>query len=199
MVGQPLKKIVKKPSTLRELKDIYPKEKFLISLKNKCTYMVLEQNASGEDALRGWLVAAFAADMKKAGLTTTEIRLQSEVWLESNPSIESRFGQCSWELARSASGARREYRELAGWCKGVRWKNTETRRKIIEGSRKACREFNHDKEKVLQIRHGPKIKLRHLAKDWMMQWELARSSLGDSSKGSGSSLGICQGIAEGRP
>ncbi|CAL9086385.1 unnamed protein product [Musa textilis] len=70
MVGQPLKKIVKKPSTLRELKDIFPKEKFLISLKNKCTYMVLEQNASGEDALRGWLVAAFAGDMKKAVQTS---------------------------------------------------------------------------------------------------------------------------------
>ncbi|RWW01728.1 hypothetical protein GW17_00035218 [Ensete ventricosum] len=99
MVGQPLKKIVKKPSTLRELKDIYPKEKFLISLKNKCTYMVLEQNASGEDALRGWLVAAFAADMKKAG-------------------IKSRFGRCGWELARSASGARQEYRELVRMVQG---------------------------------------------------------------------------------
>ncbi|RRT31819.1 hypothetical protein B296_00058049, partial [Ensete ventricosum] len=29
---------------------------------------------------------------------------------------------------------------LLGWCKGVRQKKTKTHRKIIEGSRKACRE-----------------------------------------------------------
>ncbi|RWV94331.1 hypothetical protein GW17_00043131 [Ensete ventricosum] len=29
---------------------------------------------------------------------------------------------------------------LSGWCMGVRQKKTETRRKIIEGSRKACRD-----------------------------------------------------------
>ncbi|RZS20838.1 hypothetical protein BHM03_00053403 [Ensete ventricosum] len=29
---------------------------------------------------------------------------------------------------------------LPGWCKGVRQKMTETRRKIVGGSRKACRE-----------------------------------------------------------
>ncbi|RWW07018.1 hypothetical protein GW17_00029618 [Ensete ventricosum] len=27
---------------------------------------------------------------------------------------------------------------LPGWRKGVRWKKTETRRKIVRGSRKAC-------------------------------------------------------------
>ncbi|RWW44215.1 hypothetical protein BHE74_00050047 [Ensete ventricosum] len=42
----------------------------------------------------------------------------------------------------------RVHRELAkgigslpGWPKGVRWKKTETHRKIIGGSRKACREL----------------------------------------------------------
>ncbi|RWW47937.1 hypothetical protein BHE74_00046034 [Ensete ventricosum] len=38
--------------------------------------------------------------------------------------------------------------------------------------------FNHDGEKELQIRHGPRIKLRHRAKDWTMRWELVGSSLG---------------------
>lgn len=28
--------------------------------------MILEQNATGEDALRGWLVAAYAANMEKS-------------------------------------------------------------------------------------------------------------------------------------
>ncbi|RRT47182.1 hypothetical protein B296_00016995 [Ensete ventricosum] len=32
---------------------------------------------------------------------------------------------------------------LLGWCKGVHQKKTETRRKIIEGSRKACRESGY--------------------------------------------------------
>ncbi|RWW38095.1 hypothetical protein BHE74_00056699, partial [Ensete ventricosum] len=46
------------------------------------------------------------------------------------------------------SGACQGYRELAegirslpGWCKGVRRKKTETRWKIVGGSRKACREL----------------------------------------------------------
>ncbi|RWW73976.1 hypothetical protein BHE74_00018106, partial [Ensete ventricosum] len=38
------------------------------------------------------------------------------------------------ELAKSIGS-------LLGWCKGVRRKKTETRRKIIEGSRKACQEL----------------------------------------------------------
>lgn len=32
---------------------------------SKWVDMVLEHNATGEDALRGWLVAAFAADIEK--------------------------------------------------------------------------------------------------------------------------------------
>ncbi|RRT73416.1 hypothetical protein B296_00001229 [Ensete ventricosum] len=42
-------------------------------------------------------------------------------------------------------GTRQEcIRSLPGWRKGVRQKKTETRRKIIGGSRKACWESNHD-------------------------------------------------------
>ncbi|XP_076920505.1 protein root UVB sensitive 2, chloroplastic-like [Bidens hawaiensis] len=59
-VGRDLHKAIK-PSKLKELKEIFPNEKFLLSCGNKWTDMVLEQNASGEDALRGWLVAAYAS------------------------------------------------------------------------------------------------------------------------------------------
>ncbi|XP_076889465.1 protein root UVB sensitive 2, chloroplastic-like [Bidens hawaiensis] len=59
-VGRELHKAIK-PSKLKELKEIFPNEKFLLSYGNKWTDMVLEQNASGEDALRGWLVAAYAS------------------------------------------------------------------------------------------------------------------------------------------
>ncbi|RWW19286.1 hypothetical protein GW17_00016674, partial [Ensete ventricosum] len=57
---------------------------------------------------------------------------------------------------------------------------------------------NHDGEKELQIRNGPRIKLRHRAKDWTMRRELVGSSLGDSPKGSESSLGTRREIAGGR-
>ncbi|RRT37437.1 hypothetical protein B296_00030673 [Ensete ventricosum] len=62
------------------------------------------------------------------------------------------------ELLGNSPGVRRELAKgigsLPGWRKGVHQKKTKTRRKIVGGSRKACRD-----------------------------------SLGDSSKGSGSSLG----------
>ncbi|KAI3741943.1 hypothetical protein L1987_59622 [Smallanthus sonchifolius] len=57
-VGRDLHKAIK-PSRLKELKEIFPNEKFLLSCGNSWTDMVLEHNASGEDALRGWLVAAY--------------------------------------------------------------------------------------------------------------------------------------------
>ncbi|XP_010920475.2 protein root UVB sensitive 2, chloroplastic isoform X1 [Elaeis guineensis] len=72
MVGQPLCKVLNKSSKLEQLRDTFPKEKFLISCNNKWTDLVLEQSATGEDALRGWLVAAFAADMEKLGLGSSQ-------------------------------------------------------------------------------------------------------------------------------
>ncbi|KAG5055377.1 hypothetical protein JHK85_007887 [Glycine max] len=59
-VGKDVHKVIK-PSRLLELKQVFPEEKFLLNFGNKCIDMVLEQDASGEDALRGWLVAAYAA------------------------------------------------------------------------------------------------------------------------------------------
>ncbi|XP_015948726.1 protein root UVB sensitive 2, chloroplastic [Arachis duranensis] len=60
-VGRALQKVIK-PSRLLELRQLFPGEKFLLNHGDKCTDMVLEQDASGEDALRGWLVAAYAAE-----------------------------------------------------------------------------------------------------------------------------------------
>ncbi|KAF5182907.1 root UVB sensitive 2 protein [Thalictrum thalictroides] len=64
-VGRPLHEVVK-PSKLQQLRDIFPKEKFLINRGSKWTDMVLDHNATGEDALRGWLVAAYAKTMEKS-------------------------------------------------------------------------------------------------------------------------------------
>ncbi|RZS25282.1 hypothetical protein BHM03_00058464 [Ensete ventricosum] len=89
------------------------------------------------------------------------------------------------DAVENSPGVRRELAmgigSFPGWHKGVHQKKTETHRKIIRGSRKAYRElerFNHNGEKELQTRHGPRIKLRHQAKVWTMQWKLAGSSLG---------------------
>lgn len=65
-VGRPLHKVVKKPSKLCQLREIFPKEKFLINWGNQQTDMVLEHGATGEDALRGWLVAAYSSKMEKS-------------------------------------------------------------------------------------------------------------------------------------
>lgn len=64
-VGKALHEVIK-PSKLVELKQVLPKEKFLLNRGGKCIDMVLKQDASGEDALRGWLVAAFAAQIESS-------------------------------------------------------------------------------------------------------------------------------------
>lgn len=64
-VGRDFHKAIK-PSRLAELKEIFPDERFLLSCGNRWTDMVLEHNATGEDALRGWLVAAYASKMEKS-------------------------------------------------------------------------------------------------------------------------------------
>ncbi|KAL2322130.1 hypothetical protein Fmac_026509 [Flemingia macrophylla] len=61
-VGKDVHKVIK-PSRLVELKQVFPKEKFLLEFGGNCINMVLEQDASGEDAVRGWLVAAYAAQL----------------------------------------------------------------------------------------------------------------------------------------
>ncbi|KAL2321045.1 hypothetical protein Fmac_030014 [Flemingia macrophylla] len=64
-VGKDVHKVIK-PSRLVELKQVFPKEKFLLEFGGNCINMVLEQDASGEDALRGWLVAAYAAQVESS-------------------------------------------------------------------------------------------------------------------------------------
>jgi hypothetical protein len=67
-IGQPLGRVLS-PGLVGQLRATFPNERFILNQKgNKTTYMVLEQSASGEDALRGWLVAAFASEMEKSGV-----------------------------------------------------------------------------------------------------------------------------------
>ncbi|KAG8389211.1 hypothetical protein BUALT_Bualt02G0205300 [Buddleja alternifolia] len=74
-VGRALHKVVK-PSELHRVKDKFSEEKFILTRGTKWTDMILERNASGEDALRGWLVAAYAADIEKSFGISSENALQ---------------------------------------------------------------------------------------------------------------------------
>jgi hypothetical protein len=76
-VGKPLRESLN-PRSLNRLKEVFVNEKFLINRKGKKSYMVLEVNATAEDALRGWLVAAFAAEMDKSGASISEDKILHE-------------------------------------------------------------------------------------------------------------------------
>ncbi|KAL6564105.1 Protein root UVB sensitive 2, chloroplastic [Orobanche hederae] len=64
-VGRPLHKVFR-PSELHNFKEKFSGEKFILNRRNKLTDMILEHNATGEDALRGWLVAAYAAEIENS-------------------------------------------------------------------------------------------------------------------------------------
>ncbi|XP_058005760.1 protein root UVB sensitive 2, chloroplastic isoform X6 [Hevea brasiliensis] len=94
------------PSKLHEVKDMFPEEKFLLNCGNKWSDMVLEQNASGEDALRGWLVAAYAASMKKYSHESSNIVLQ-DAYLKMNSIFDSFLSELQakgWHTDRFLDG-----------------------------------------------------------------------------------------------
>ncbi|PWZ39099.1 Protein root UVB sensitive 2, chloroplastic [Zea mays] len=78
-IGQPLRKVFS-PRLVEQLRATFPGEKFLLSQKSNRTYMVLERSASGEDALRGWLVAAFASEMERSGAGSRDGAVLSEAY-----------------------------------------------------------------------------------------------------------------------
>ncbi|RRT44246.1 hypothetical protein B296_00051365 [Ensete ventricosum] len=100
--------------------------------------------------------------MQNLQINYDERKLHSEVSLKLSPGIEPELGRCCWELAWSASGVGRGYRKLAGGsseasqrrsggCKMMQGsspeEDQETHRKIVEGSRKVCREYKMELEK----------------------------------------------------
>ncbi|KAL9264328.1 root UVB sensitive 2, chloroplastic-like protein [Drosera capensis] len=82
-----------KPSKLREWKEIFPEEKFILSRGGKWTDMVLEHDATGEDALRGWLLAGFASSL---GRTTQD--LNPGILLEAYEKMDNVFPRFLAEL-----------------------------------------------------------------------------------------------------
>lgn len=59
-VGTSLMRVISKPSELAHLKSQLPDERFLLKFSDRTTDLVLHQAANGEDAIRGWLMAAYA-------------------------------------------------------------------------------------------------------------------------------------------
>lgn len=99
------------PSKLEELREIFPNEKFLLSWKNKHTDMILEYNASGEDALRGWLVAAFAAELEKSAAGSKQAVMSSayEKMDAVFPSFISEVKRKGWHTDRFLDGLGSRY------------------------------------------------------------------------------------------
>ncbi|ERN18740.1 hypothetical protein AMTRI_Chr07g24030 [Amborella trichopoda] len=106
-VGAPLHKVVKRPSQLRELRMVFPEEKFLISSENGgWTDMVLQHSATGEDALKGWLVAAYASNMNESrcGLTNDVLVDAYEKMGDVFPSFVSGLRKKGWHTDQFLDG-----------------------------------------------------------------------------------------------
>ncbi|XP_076960991.1 protein root UVB sensitive 2, chloroplastic-like [Bidens hawaiensis] len=105
-VGRNLHKVMK-PSKLRQLKEIFPDEKFVLNFGNTSLDMVLEQTASGEDALRGWLVAAYASLA-----ANREVEVLEEAYEKMNmvmPTLVSELRAKGWHTDRFLDGTGSRY------------------------------------------------------------------------------------------
>lgn len=113
-VGRPLHQVMS-PSKLNQWKEMFPEEKFLLILsKNQvgkeetCGFdMILEKNASGEDALRGWLVSAYAAEAAERG-GQSELSILQESYEKMNDVYSPFLSQLhakGWHTDRFLDGA----------------------------------------------------------------------------------------------
>lgn len=104
-VGSALHKVAK-PSKLWQLKEIFPDEKFILIPGTSWTEMILEQNATGEDALRGWLVAAYAADIENS-VPRSSIDVLKEAYVQMNhvfPPLLSQLQGKGWHTDQFIDG-----------------------------------------------------------------------------------------------
>ncbi|XP_027365420.1 protein root UVB sensitive 2, chloroplastic-like isoform X3 [Abrus precatorius] len=104
-VGRALHKVIK-PSRFVELKQVLPGEKFLLNGENGCIDMVLEHDAIGEDALKGWLVAAYAVQIKKSSpeISTSALVKAYEKMNEVFPVFLKELQSKGWHTDRFLDG-----------------------------------------------------------------------------------------------
>ena len=106
-VGRDFHKAIK-PSRFDQFKEMFPDEKFVLSFGNGWTDMVLEQNASGEDALRGWLVAAYASPVA----AKREVEMVEDAYEKMNtimPGLISELRAKGWHTDRFLDGIGSRY------------------------------------------------------------------------------------------
>lgn len=110
-VGRPLREAVKTPSRLRDLKEKYATEKFLLNQDSDCTYMILEYGATGEDALRGWMLAAYAAEIEKTKNLSNDHALEAAYGKVDDlfPSFLSDLQKKGWHTDRFLDGTGSRY------------------------------------------------------------------------------------------
>eukprot|EP00249_Psilotum_nudum_P018145 c26660_g1_i1 orf=127-1488(+) len=76
-VGVPLQKAIGRPSVFSQLKNRFSNERFILNLNDDHTDLVLHDFATGEDAIRGWLLAAYAAKLarnqERVGLSSSKL------------------------------------------------------------------------------------------------------------------------------
>ncbi|KAI3874418.1 hypothetical protein MKW92_012172 [Papaver armeniacum] len=105
-VGRAIRKAIK-PSKLHELKEMFPAEKFILSCSTgKSTDMVLAQNATGEDALKGWIVAALAANMEPSVNSSNDTNFKEAYEQMNNlfPKFVSELKTKGWHTDRFLDG-----------------------------------------------------------------------------------------------
>ncbi|KHN44961.1 protein root UVB sensitive 2, chloroplastic-like isoform X1 [Glycine soja] len=105
-VGRDLHKVIK-PSKLLESKQVFPGEKFILNGDNRCIDMVLEQDAIGKDALRGWLVASYAVQIGKSSheLSTSTLLQAYEKMNEVFPAFIKELQCKGWHTDRFLDGS----------------------------------------------------------------------------------------------
>ncbi|KAL8170333.1 hypothetical protein V2J09_022137 [Rumex salicifolius] len=105
-VGKALHKAIP-PSKLRECKEMFPDEKFLLSPGKQQIDMVLEHDATAEDALRGWLVAAYAKKVSgpaNDSLGPADLFLAYEQMEGVYPELVSELQKKGWHTDRFLDG-----------------------------------------------------------------------------------------------
>lgn len=104
-IGQPLCKVVKSPSKFEVLRAFFPDEKFLIHHKGKHVDMILESSANGEDALRGWLVAAFSTEKELSCMLEEEVMCEAYKKMEKVfPTFISKVKSRGWHTDQFLDG-----------------------------------------------------------------------------------------------
>ncbi|XP_075507161.1 protein root UVB sensitive 2, chloroplastic-like isoform X2 [Primulina tabacum] len=106
-IGRAIHEVLK-PSELHHVKERFPDERFILSLGPKWTDLILEHSATGEDALRGWLVAAYAADIENSSNIQSE-NVLAEAFDRMDgvfPSFLSEVRAKGWHTDRFLDGAR---------------------------------------------------------------------------------------------